>query len=254
MCRLHVLTLVAMLGMASGCSFTEGIFDTGLRIDEATAEDSSDQQLHESPVAARMSDGELTHYEQGKHHFDSGRYGLALDAFRTALQAEEPSVKTLNAVAACYDKLRRYDLAIKVYEAALALDPKAHQTLNNIAYSYLLRSEWVRDDRYLAKAEAYLAQAAQVAPGNRVVLGNLQLLAEFRGDTSEEPPFQLVAGEAPTQISLLPRDPYSAWLERVEPGVYYLVTQPPEKLSARLRETHANPSLAAVQHASRWNR
>lgn len=252
--RLHVLTLVAILGTASGCSFTEGIFDTGLRLDEASAEDGSNQQLPEGPVASHKNDGELTQYEQGKYHFDSGRYGLALDAFRAALQAEEPNVKTLNAVAACYDKLRRYDLAIKVYEAALALDPKAHQTLNNIAYSYLLRSEWVRDDRYLAKAEAYLAQAAQVAPGNRVVLGNLQLLAEFRGENIEEPAFQLVAGQAPTQISLLPRDPYSAWLERVEPGVYYLVTQPPEELTARLRETRADPSLAAVQHASRWHR
>ena len=51
----------------------------------------------------------LDHYAQGKRFFERGRYGLALAEFQTELAKYPSSVRSLNGLAACYDKLGRYD-------------------------------------------------------------------------------------------------------------------------------------------------
>ena len=250
---MRILCFLLLLGAAastSGCSFTDSLFE--LSSTPAATTELAETDESEVIGAARSSEA-LSSYQEGKAHFQSGRYGLALDAFRETLASEEPpSVRSLNAVGACYDQLRRYDLAIRYYEAALTLEPNAVQTLNNLAYSYMLRSEWVRDERYLGQAQTYLARAAELAPGNAVVLGNRQLLAERRGlREGVRIATNVAARPAETNIVHPIRDPYAGWIERVRSGSYFLVTQPSETLADSLRETRIDPTIAAIRHTGR---
>ena len=249
---LCILFLLSAAAATSGCSFTDSLFE----LPQSSADQLELAELSETEdeAAARESTAPtnvLSSYQEGKAHFQSGRYGLALDAFREALAEEEPpTVRTLNAVGACYDQLRSYDLAIRYYEAALTLNPDAAQTLNNLAYSYILRSEWVRDERYLGQAQTYLVRAAELAPDNAVVLGNRQLLAEKRG-IHEGVRIAAHVPVRPVETSFLSphRDPYTGWIERVRGGNYFLVTQPSDALSDSLRRTRIDPAIASISHA-----
>lgn len=246
------LLLLAAAASTSGCSITDSLFDlpqapAGSAQSAVAPMSESDGDSAEPAKATSV----VSSYREGKAHFESGRFGLALDAFREALAEEDPpTLRTLNAIGACYDQLRRYDLAISFYEAALTMDPDAAQTLNNLAYSYILRSEWVRDERYLAKAQTYLARAAELAPDNAIVLGNRQLLAERRGFREGVRSGTHVAVR-PMQYNFVhsAQDPYAGWVERVRDGSYYLVTQPSDALADHLRDNRIDPSIASVRHA-----
>lgn len=115
--------------------------------------------------AAVMNSG----YEAGMAHYAAGRYGLALESFQQALARHPNSIKALNAVAACYDRLGRFDVAMQYYHRALDIDPRSAQTLNNIGYSLLLQGE-------KEKAGRYFDQALQVEPGNVHAEANRSLL------------------------------------------------------------------------------
>ncbi len=117
--------------------------------------------------AAVMSSG----YEAGLAHYAAGRYGLALESFQQVLARHPNSIKALNAVAACYDRLGRFDVAMQYYHRALDIDPRSAQTLNNIGYSLLLQGE-------REKAGRYFDQALQVEPGNVHAEANKGLLAK----------------------------------------------------------------------------
>lgn len=117
--------------------------------------------------AAVMSSG----YEAGLAHYAAGRYGLALESFQQVLARHPNSIKALNAVAACYDRLGRFDVAMQYYHRALDIDPRSAQTLNNIGYSLLLQGE-------REKAGRYFDQALQSEPGNVHAEANKGLLAK----------------------------------------------------------------------------
>ncbi len=105
-------------------------------------------------------------YERGKAYLMAGQFGLAVRVFRNALQDDPTSVRTLNAIAATYDRMHRFDLAERYYMKALALDSESVQTLNNIGYSYVLQG---RADLALA----YLQRSLKLARSNETVLGNV---------------------------------------------------------------------------------
>ena len=108
---------------------------------------------------------DLSAYQRGKHHFNSGRFGLAVSNFQSALQREPDSVEVLNGMAASYDKLGRFDLSARYYERAMAANPESIQTLNNIGYSYLLQERF-------DLAVAYLRDAQSRDTEDAVVLAN----------------------------------------------------------------------------------
>jgi hypothetical protein len=107
-------------------------------------------------------------YEAGKRYFAEKRYGLALEAFQSELGRNGKSVKALNGIAACYDKLQRYDLAVNYYYKALGVDPESTRTLSNLGYSFLLQR---RD----ADAKRVLSLALNKDPGNVFIKRNLAL-------------------------------------------------------------------------------
>jgi tetratricopeptide (TPR) repeat protein len=105
-------------------------------------------------------------YERGKAYLMAGQFGLAVRTFRAALQDEPTSVRTLNAIAATYDRMHRFDLAERYYMKALALDPESVQTLNNIGYSYVLQGR-------AQLALEYLQRSLNLARSNETVLSNV---------------------------------------------------------------------------------
>jgi len=119
-------------------------------------------------------------YEAGVAHFAQARYGLALDAFQKELARHPHSVKVLNGIAACYDRLGRFDVAMQYYHQALDIAPRSAQTLNNIGYSLLLQG-----DR--AKAARYFDQALQVQPDNTHAQANQVLLKEQLAQPESSP-------------------------------------------------------------------
>lgn len=130
-------------------------------------------QTEVRPVYRVQGEAEATGsaYEAGVAHFTQARYGLALDAFQKELARHPHSVKVLNGIAACYDRLGRFDVAMQYYHQALDVAPRSAQTLNNIGYSLLLQG-----DR--AKAARYFDQALQVQPENAHAQANQALLKD----------------------------------------------------------------------------
>lgn len=104
-------------------------------------------------------------YERGKAHLKSGHLGLAARAFHAAIARGQDTVKTLNALAATYDLLRRFDLSAEYYDRALLRDPNSVQTLNNMGYSYLLQNDLAPASRYLAAAQKLDLARVEVSNG-----------------------------------------------------------------------------------------
>lgn len=172
-------------------------------------------------------------YEVGKMHFAEARMGLAIKSFRQAMHDDPQSVRTLNALAASYDRIQRFDLAQTYYDRALAIEPQSAQTLNNIGYSMLLRG-----DR--AEALAYFEKAKSIDPQNTVVAANLSRLA----------PDIAAAGPArPLRVASRPANPGDdrprAWIERKNEKVQYLVTTPELSVIEQARRDDVAPNLIA---------
>jgi hypothetical protein len=195
-------------------------------------------------------------YDIGLLHFQSMRYGLALDSFRKDLRHNAQSVRTLNAVAATYDFLGRTDLADRYYEEALALNPDSAQTLNNLGYSYLMRGRQAQSAPYLAEAERLFRLARGRDGGNPKIDANLSYLADIRGDLfGVRRNLAQVPDDKLTIVAKAP-DPYAAWVERKSSDVHYLVSSPPPALARKLRELRVDPAIAssaslALKRASR---
>ena len=80
--------------------------------------------------------------ERGREHFQAGYYGLALEAFQSALVRNPESIRALNGTGAVFDRLGRYDLAQAYYYRALSIDASSVQTLNNLGYSLYLEGRY----------------------------------------------------------------------------------------------------------------
>ena len=169
----------------------------------------------------------LATYDVGKSHFAAGRYGLAIKSFQSDLQRFPDSIKTLNAVAASYDRIGRFDLADRYYERAVNLNPDSVQTANNMGYSWLLRG-----DR--EKAQQYFQLAQSLEPSNGVVGANLAKLA------GEQP--------AATQVATV-EAPRTLWIERKSEHVQYLVISPSREILEQIRSYDVDPQLVAYSPA-----
>ncbi len=219
--RLAAVVLVG--GLASGCAVFDSVFGSSPEVAAATV-----------PPAERS-------YERGKWYFAQGKPGLALIAFRQALDEESRSVRTLNGLAACYDRLRRFDLADRYYRQALALDPRSAQTLNNLGYSHLLRGSGAGD---LALARQYLEQARALDAGNTVVAANLARLVESAPAAEAAAPAVASLGGG---VSIV--EPGAAWIERASAVEQRLITAPDAGIADLARRSGLAPQLAAVSPA-----
>lgn len=159
-------------------------------------------------------------YERGKAYLMAGQFGLAVRAFRTALQDEPASVRTLNAIAATYDRMHRFDLAERYYMKALALDPESVQTLNNIGYSYILQGR-------AQLALEYLQRSLNLAKSNETVLSNVAAAQDLLVPPGERRPR---GGETVVaDMSAYRSAPEGAiWIERTTAQVQTLFTRAPD--------------------------
>jgi Flp pilus assembly protein TadD len=135
--------------------------------------------------------------ENGTRYFAEGNYGLALAAFETVKRRYPRSVRALNGMGACYDKLGRYDLAQVNYHEALAIEPAATKVLNNLGYSLSLQGR-------LAEARAVYRLALKSDPDNTVARGNLsQVDASLptRVAASDATSQVLEQGDAPPRVA-----------------------------------------------------
>jgi len=122
------------------------------------------------PADQRPSDEPLA---LGKMHYERGSYGLSERYFRAAVEANAQSPEAWLGLAASYDRLSRFDLAERAYKRTVALAGRTPEVLNNMGYHYLLRGD-------LPRAREYLAEAAQLDPGNPKIQGNLYLLETWK--------------------------------------------------------------------------
>ena len=226
----------AMLPLVAGCSFLDRQSD-----------------MSDAGPTAAGNDFESA-MTRGKAHFAKGQFGLALGAFKKALDQQPESVRALDAVAASYDKLQRYDLADHYYGLAIERAPNSPDLLNNIGYSHELRGDY-------AGARRYLARAAGLDPTSKVIGGNLAMLqppaaGPSTGEAGSTPDGAIPAPQSPAAppplAAALPGE-HRPRIERVAQGVQMLVTLPaPAKpaldlasRSALSPSTHPTP-LAAV--------
>jgi hypothetical protein len=116
-------------------------------------------------------------YERGKEFLATGRLGLAVHAFRTALHETPQSVEALNGLAVAYDQLGRHDQALRHYKRALTLAPDTAQTLNNIGYSYLRQGR-------MDLAVSFLNKAKQIAGDDRRIEANIRVAQNLQQKVS----------------------------------------------------------------------
>lgn len=106
-----------------------------------------------------------------KAHFREGRFGLAEQSYRKAVEVSARDAEAWIGLAASYDRLRRFDLADRAYDQAIKLVGKTPMMLNNLGYSQLLRGD-------LRKARTYFLAAYEAEPDNPFIRNNLELLNE----------------------------------------------------------------------------
>ena len=175
--------LLAGLGLA-GCSQgpASGLSDAGASISAqpqaqslAFAPATSDHQQgetgsrhHAGQAPYHASDNLLT---TAKEHFREGRFGLAEDSYRKAVEVSPRDAEAWVGLAASYDRLRRFDLADRAYEQAVKLVGKTPLMLNNLGYSQMLRGD-------LRKARQYFLAAYEAEPDNPFIRNTLELLNE----------------------------------------------------------------------------
>lgn len=105
----------------------------------------------------------------GRAHFIHGDYGLAENYFRRAVEITPHNGAAWVGLAASYDRLGRFDLAERAYRRATKLLGPNPVILNNHGYSYLLRGR-------TREAERLLYRAAAMAPGDRTIANNIDIL------------------------------------------------------------------------------
>jgi type IV secretion system protein VirB1 len=112
-------------------------------------------------------------YQEGKDDLSSGRPGLAIVAFETALANDPGSVRVLNGLGAAYDGLQRFDVAQSFYRQAFRRDPNNPDVVNNMAISLQMAGN--------PEAMVWFARAEQLDPKNPVIGRNVNLAAAATG-------------------------------------------------------------------------
>lgn len=152
---LRVVILAAAAGLA-GCATNEG---------ELTTSSIREPETHLGATRQFVDDAETA----GQKHFVAGRYGLAENEFRKAIQERPDSAAAWLGLAATYDQLKRFDLAERAYNRAIQLNGRTAEVLNNLGYHHLMQGN-------RAKARQNFEAAAKLQPGNPRIQANLRLL------------------------------------------------------------------------------
>ncbi len=209
---------------------------------------------------------DLSFYDRGKFHYNTGQYGLAVKHFRSAVDRVPGSVEALNGLAASYDRLGRYDLATRYYGRALAANPQSTQTLNNIGYSYLLQKRFDLAVAYLRDAQSR-DQKDPVILANRKVAEVAYQEADLKrsAETARAEPTEglrarpaelveagpnvriTVAAAPPARPAPPPRGRVETWIERTAPTIQTLVTHPQTAHLGMVEQAGVSPQLAAYR-------
>jgi Flp pilus assembly protein TadD len=107
--------------------------------------------------------------ELGKRYYSKGEFGLAEQAFRSAIELNKSDAEAWLGLAASYDRLRRFDQARRAYDVLLKLTGRTPVVLNNLGYHYILQGEH-------AKANQLLLEAKRGDPSNKFIHNNMDLL------------------------------------------------------------------------------
>jgi tetratricopeptide (TPR) repeat protein len=178
----------------------------------------------------KFSDADNNPYAKGKAEMAGGRYGLAIESFRKALQSDPGSVKALNGLAAAYDLMGRFDLAERYYRLALNFDPSSIQSLNNLGYSYYLRGKY-------NKARTLFERAARVDGKNAIVVANMAALE--KADTAR----QVADASAKSKAKGKEKSVATKWIERTDSQVQSMVTKPDPATLAAAQKHKVEPRI-----------
>jgi Flp pilus assembly protein TadD len=117
--------------------------------------------------------------ELGKRYYSKGEFGLAEQAFRSAIELNKSDAEAWLGLAASYDRLRRFDQARRAYDVLLKLTGRTPAILNNLGYHYILQGEY-------AKARQVLLEAKRGDPSNKFIHNNIDLIkTRDRSDDAE---------------------------------------------------------------------
>jgi Flp pilus assembly protein TadD len=117
--------------------------------------------------------------ELGKRYYNKGEFGLAEQAFRSAIELNKSDAEAWLGLAASYDRLRRFDQARRAYDVLVKLTGRTPVVLNNLGYHYILQGQY-------AKANQLLLEARQRDPSNKFIHNNIDLLkARDRSEHAE---------------------------------------------------------------------
>jgi len=105
----------------------------------------------------------------GKRYYNKGEFGLAEQAFRTAIELNKSDAEAWLGLAASYDRLRRFDEARRAYDVVIRLTGRTPVVLNNLGYHYILQGEY-------AKAQQALLEAKRSDPDNKFIRNNIDLI------------------------------------------------------------------------------
>jgi Flp pilus assembly protein TadD len=107
--------------------------------------------------------------ELGKRYYSKGEFGLAEQAFRSAVELDKNDPEAWLGLAASYDRLRRFDQARRAYDVLFRLVGRTPTVLNNLGYHYILEGDYTR-------ARETLLEAQRSDPGNQFIRNNLELV------------------------------------------------------------------------------
>jgi Flp pilus assembly protein TadD len=107
--------------------------------------------------------------ELGKRYYSKGEFGLAEQAFRSAIEIDKKDPDAWLGLAASYDRLRRFDQARRAYDVLVKLVGNTPIVLNNLGYHYILEGDYV-------KARQALLEAQRLDPGNKFIRNNIDLI------------------------------------------------------------------------------
>jgi Flp pilus assembly protein TadD len=106
---------------------------------------------------------------KAKAYYRNGNYGLAERYYRHAIEARRDNAEAWLGLAAAYDQLKRFDLADKAYASLVKITGYTPTVLNNLAYHHMLKGNFARARRTLAKA-------SNADPNNPYIRNNINLL------------------------------------------------------------------------------
>jgi Flp pilus assembly protein TadD len=157
-----VLTCCWLATVLAGCDYTlreAAIFAPANPPPADPVQEPTDVQYYPSDEPVRM----------GLEHFNRGHYGIAQRYFKDAVEKAPRDLTAWTGLAASYDRLLRFDLADQAYSQAVRLGGETPEILNDQGYSYMLRGN-------LTAARRKFQKAYSLAPGNPVIVNNLELL------------------------------------------------------------------------------